>query len=65
MAFSKRLNSSTGSGDEPEKAVFTVAISAFTGRCIIAAMAVGTVMMKLIFQRSTSFQKLSNTPSPR
>ena len=40
-------------------------MSASTGRCISAEMAVGTVMMKVTFQRSISFQKLSNTPSPR
>ena len=49
-------------GAEPEKAVFTVEISALIGRCILAEIAVGTVMMKVIFQRSTSFQKLSKTP---
>jgi hypothetical protein len=65
VAFSNRWKSSTGRGAEPEKAVFTVETSAFTGRCIIAAMAVGTVMMKVTLQRSTSFQKLSKTPSPR
>jgi len=65
VALSKRLNSSSGIGAEPEKAFLTVERSAFTLRCISAETAVGTVITKLIFQRSHSFQKLSNTPSPR
>jgi hypothetical protein len=40
-------------------------MSALTGRCIRAEIAVGTMMTKLICQRSMSFQKLSKTPSPR
>ncbi len=39
--------------------------SASTGRCTSAAMAVGTVMRNVAFQRAISFQKVSKTPSPR
>src|SRR6056297_3384889 len=65
QAVSKRLNNSIGIGADPEKAVFIVEMSASTLRCISADTAVGTVMTKVIFQRSQSFQKLSITPSPR
>ena len=51
VAASNRLNSSSGKGAEPENEVLTVDTSALTGRCIRAEMAVGTVMMKVIFQR--------------
>ena len=65
VADSNRLNSSSGIGAEPENAFFTVDRSASTLRCISADTAVGTVITKVIFHRSHSFQKLSNTPSPR
>ena len=40
-------------------------MSASTGRWSSSATAVGTTTVKFVFQRSQSFQKLSNTPSPR
>ena len=53
------VKSSIGMGAEPENATSTEEISASTGRCISADTAVGTVIIKLLFQRSMSFQKLS------
>ena len=47
----------------PRKDVFTVEISASTGRFIRAKIAVGTVITNVMPQRSINFQKLSNTPS--
>ena len=64
-APSKRLNNSIGIGADPEKACLMLEISASTGLCINCDTAVGTVIIKVIFQRSINFQKLSKTPSPR
>ena len=47
------------------KQVFTDEISASTGRCMSAEIAVGTVITNVICHLSINFQKLSNTPSPR
>ena len=64
-ASSNLRKSSNGRGAEPEKEVFTEEISASTGRCMSAEMAVGTVITNVICHLSINFQKLSNTPSPR
>jgi hypothetical protein len=56
------LKSSTGSGAEPEKASLSEEMSAFTGRCIRAEMAVGTVMTKVTLCRSTSLPEAVHHP---
>ena len=58
------LNSSTGKGAEPHREYLNEDTSASIGRCISSAAAVGTILRKAGFHLSTSFQKLSKTPSP-